>query len=257
MLFLEEAHNYVYSIFMKSRKAFIIFSLAIIFLLLSFIAFYFTRPLVLFVSSNEMYSEYFDVLQKPKRITFGYRTKFISEEDESTQQANLLILDSLASLNESIDGIKIATIGSTDNYDISLKIDINKLWPTALIGKVAFAFSDDDFKAEEVFSYLKSIYPDIIALNYKGRVSDVNFNELASVIEDERIDSLLVYDPQTSLRLFDIPNVKFYVDFRDYPALSSLKNIVSIAPDWDSAIKKALSIDSGDISFDFTLIRSH
>lgn len=253
-----------YSVYMKKRKRAILMIVSIMILLLaSLFCFYFSRPLVLYVSSSSLYKEYVDELVKPKPFALGYKTAFVYDNKmpDFAKNARLIVLDPIVKLDESSieSGIKIARWGSEDETSASILLenDEKKLWQEALVGKSAFIYEQDDSDSKEILSYLKSIDSTILALDYSGRISSVNYQEIFDSIKENNIESVLVYDPESAMRIFDIDDVDFYVDFRDWPALSGYSNVFSIAPNWDDAIEKAMQLDSGKISFDYALIPSH
>lgn len=220
-----------------------------------FIAFYLTRPLVIYVSSATLYDEYSKNLSKPRMLSFSYRTKFVDDSNAISNKASLVILDPLAELSEDIDA-KTSRWGKhiDGDADISFVVDEERLWKSALVGKSAFLYPEGNLEAEEMLALLGS---DITPIAYRGRVTSANYSELADRLKEESISTVLLYEPQSALSMLDYQDALFYVDFRDYAALKDRKNVIGIIPDWDSAIKEALSIDSGDISFDYALSSSH
>ena len=147
-------------------------------------------------------------------------------------------------------------ISDKEGFDYAFVVDEEKMFISSLLrsGAVstAFVYEEGNQGAENIFASLKHVNEFVYPVTYKNKISDATLSGVVNELEKNQSVAALVYDAESAHRLLSAETgIEFYVDFRDYAALYSIKNLVSIDPDWRSAINRALVSDE-NISFDYT-----
>ena len=209
-------------------------------IIIAMLVFYLTRPLVVYIESPTLANL---SLSPFCSISPSYRLKVVSPDGYQPKNEALVIVDPLSIVSTDT---RITVWGRDDeSVDINFVIDENKMYSS--FSSIPFIYPEGDAYASMVLSE----NPDLVPVSYSGRISNVNIDSVLKSIEG--FDSVILFDPESSTLLLDSADCDFIVDFRYHPALSKYKNVKGITPDWDEAIRNALSGESGDIPFDFTL----
>lgn len=204
------------------------------------VAFYLTRPLVIYIESPNLTNL---SLSPSKTITPNYRLKVVSPDGYQEKNEDLVILDPLSF----VDTDKRTAVWGRSDDDVDIHIYMDEVEMYSLFSSIPFIYPEGDLYAENILS----LNPSLVPVPYSGRITNVNIGSVMEAVDG--YESVILFDPGSATSILDSINCNIFVDFRYYPALSKYKNVKSIAPDWDGAIKEALSIDSGDVSFDFAL----
>lgn len=233
----------------------------ILFVILCASVYYLFLPVVIYVQPD-LPKEYLRRLSRPSYFSASYRLVMSNEED-LMRDYNLsnpdLVIFSPMTENPGYITVKTYCWGISDKegFDYAFLSNDEKMFITALerSGAIstAFVYEESSLKAQELFESLKEVNDFIYPVVYKNKISDATLDNVINELEKNQSVAAIVHDPETAHRLLsENTGIEFYVDFRDYAALYSINNLVSIEPDWKSAIDSALS-SKGDVSFDYTL----
>lgn len=211
--------------------------------------FYFTRPKVIFLYSSLLNDDYFSSLSKPKRVSFFYRTEYVSDDKEVGKCDLIIVLPPSSVDNPNAIYIKR---GNERLFSFS---DVD-LFSKALYGdgkeRAAILYNSEDAGERELAKSLEERSENLSLIEYSGRISAVNIDSIEKEIEDLKIVRLIVPEPLSALKLIERSDIKIYLSFLDAAAFKGIKNVISISPDWDKAIRDALKSD-GDVAFSFAL----
>lgn len=245
------------------KKGLWAFALVLSILLLAGV-YYLFLPVVIFVEAP-LPEEYLSRLSKPSYFSLSYRLVISSEDELAKNYVKFkpdLVLFSPLTENPGYIDAKTAGWGFPENtgFDLLIHNDHEKMFSTALeaAGDVstAFVYPRGSAEALELLESLEEDDEFVYGLEYSERISDANKGTLLDDLRKNETVNVLLFSPDSAYALLtEETGIKFYADYRDVAALYSPKNLVSIGPDWNSAIKKALSEDS-DFSFDYTLASS-
>ena len=232
----------------------------ILFLILCASVYYLLLPVVLYVEPD-LPKEYLDRLSRPSYFSTSYRLVISNEEDLMRDYVLFkpeLVIFSPLTENPGYISSKIYYWGipEEEGFCNFFSIDEEKMFVSALVrsGEVstAFVYEEGNQGAENIFASLKRVNEFVYPVTYKNKISDATLSGVVNELEKNQSVAALVYDAESAHRLLSAETgIEFYVDFRDYAALYSIKNLVSIDPDWRSAINRALVSDE-NISFDYT-----
>ena len=232
----------------------------ILFLILCASVYYLFLPVVLYVEPD-LPKEYLDRLSRPSYFSASYRLVISNEEDLMRDYVLFkpeMVIFSPLTENPGYISAKTYCWGIQDKegFDYAFIVDEEKMFISSLLrsGAVstAFVYEEGIKEAESIFNTLKRVNEFVYPVTYKSKISDATLSGIVSELEKNQSVAALVYDAESAHRLLSADTgIEFYVDFRDYAALYSIKNLVSIDPDWRSAISSAL-LNEEDLSFDYT-----
>ena len=144
---------------MKKNKTIIAITSILFALVLFFLIFFFSRPLVVFFVGN-LDSNYIEELSKPSALTLYYRTKVVANpSDNSLNNADLII-------NHSVIGLDKENVYEME-YDPESLIEP---YVANLGSDVTYLYDSTDDKEVEILDYLNSRISDLNAVSYESGI---------------------------------------------------------------------------------------
>ena len=212
---------------MKKRKPLIISIIVLALCALSSIAFYFSRPLVVFFTGDAD-SFYVENLDKPKPLTASYRTKIVGNPEENVlNEADFII-------NHSVIGLNYENV-----YDMSYDLkSLVEPYLAELGDEVTYIYDSTDSCEVELCSFLEKAIPDLNEISYDGQISRADYGVYRSRVGDGLIITTSLSETIDFIRAME--NAEIAVTYLDAAALEILEPAVIFSPDWDGIIKENL-----------------
>lgn len=212
---------------MKKRKPFIFSIIVFILCILSFLAFYFSRPLVVFFT-GDVDSFYVENLDKPKPLGSSYRTKIVDDEEENVlNKADLII-------NHSVIGLNYKNVFNMP-YDLKSLVEP---YLSELGDEVSYIYDSTDPDEVELCSFLRTMLPNLNEIPYDGQISRADYGVYRSKVGDDLIITTSLSEIIDFIRT--VEEAKIAVTYLDAAALEILEPAVIFSPDWDGIIKENL-----------------
>ena len=212
---------------MKKNKTIIAITSILFALVLFFIIFFFSRPLVVFFVGN-LDSNYIEELSKPSALTLYYRTKVVvNPDDNSLNNADFII-------NHSVIGLDKENVYEME-YDPESLIEP---YATNLGSDVTYLYDSTDDKEVEILDYLNSRISDLNAVSYESEIGRADHGLFQQRVGDGVIITLSLSETISFLRTLDSPQIA--VTYLDAAALEAIEPYIVFSPDWDSLIRENL-----------------
>ena len=212
---------------MGKRKGFIALLIFLLAAMLVFLAFYFTRPLVVFFSGDAD-SHYVSKLVKPDPVNLSYRTRICEKaEDNILNKADLII-------NHSVIGLDYDNV-----YDVTYNLQsLVSPYVENLGDGVTYLYDSTDPDEVALLSFLRSSLLSVNDVSYEGEIRKADYGVYKNRVGNGLIITTSLEETVGFIRSLESPQLA--LTYLDAAALETIEPVLVFSPDWDAIIKENL-----------------
>ena len=195
--------------------------------MLVFLAFYFTRPLVVFFSGDAD-SHYVSKLVKPDPVNLSYRTRICEKaEDNILNKADLII-------NHSVIGLDYDNV-----YDVTYNLQsLVSPYVENLGDGVTYLYDSTDPDEVALLSFLRSSLLSVNDVSYEGEIRKADYGVYKNRVGNGLIITTSLEETVGFIRSLESPQLA--LTYLDAAALETIEPVLVFSPDWDAIIKENL-----------------
>ena len=238
----------------KNTKIGLVATIIIFFIASVFFLYYFTRPQVNVIFSNEeslLLDDYFH-----NRLFSSYRIK--KSIYPEVVASDYYFFTPIAALKAESDGLALENSStysiSSNNYDLLFSSDDVAKWNQAIEIdkklKTALLYNESNNKEKELSKDIKCD----LKIPYQDIISFINADEIKSELDRNSIGTLLVLNPSSVINIFSrCKELTIVVSSIYGKAIDELLDTYVVIEDFNSMLKSLVRGEKGEVSTPYTL----